>query len=126
MPGISASAGWARACWSRRNNSVESRGIRSSHSCFASWKCSRRPRSQLSKGGKLRKVGYTRAATFNGKSDVPADLIEFFYPNGHFRSKKMEWLSYVSGTRKDVDGSGYLAPTSELPKSHTEGDSSMR
>jgi hypothetical protein len=55
-----------------------------------------------------------------------ADLIEFFYPNGHFRSKKMEWLSYVSGTRKDVDGSGYLAPTSELPKSHTEGDSSMR
>jgi NB-ARC domain len=58
--------------------------------------------------------------------DSTAELVEFFYPNGHFRSKKMEWLSYVSGTRKDIDGSAYLAPTSELPKSHTEGDRLMR
>lgn len=54
------------------------------------------------------------------------DLGEFFYPNGHFRSKKMEWLSYISGIRKDVDGSAYLAPTSELPPSHTEGDRTLR
>jgi hypothetical protein len=28
----------------------------------------------LSKGGKLRKVGYTRAATFNGESGVPVKI----------------------------------------------------
>ncbi len=56
------------------------------------------------------------------------DLIEFFYPNGHFRdrNKKMEWLSYVTGARRDLDGTPYLVPVSELPGSHTEGDRSLR
>jgi hypothetical protein len=54
------------------------------------------------------------------------DVIEFFYPNGHFRGKKMEWISYISGTRKELDGTAYLAPATELPKSHTEGGRSMR
>jgi hypothetical protein len=55
-----------------------------------------------------------------------ADAIEFFYPNGRFRGKKMEWLSYVSGTRKEIDATPYLAPATELPRSQTEGDRSMR
>jgi hypothetical protein len=54
------------------------------------------------------------------------DLIDFFYPNGHFGRKKMEWLSYVSGTRREFDATAYLAPASELPTSHTQGDQSMR
>src|SRR5262249_25048208 len=33
---------------------------------------------------------------------------------------------YVSGTRSDIDGSAYLAPVSSLPRSHTEGDSTLR
>lgn len=59
--------------------------------------------------------------------EATSGLVDFFYPNGHFRgNKKMEWLSYVSGTRRDVDGTPYLAPISELPPSHTEGDRVMR
>jgi hypothetical protein len=54
------------------------------------------------------------------------DVVEFFYPNGRFRGKKMEWISYISGTRRELDATPYLAPATELPKSHTEGGPSMR
>jgi hypothetical protein len=49
------------------------------------------------------------------------DLTEFYYPNGPFRQRSSEWLSYVSGARKDVDASLYLAPATALPPSSTEG-----
>jgi len=53
--------------------------------------------------------------------ETTLDLTEFYYPNGHFRQRSCEWLSYISGARKDVDASMYLAPATALPPSSTEG-----
>lgn len=53
------------------------------------------------------------------------DLTEFYYPNGHFRGRTCEWLSYVTGARKDMDGTPYLAPATALPPSVTEGGRSL-
>ncbi len=50
------------------------------------------------------------------------DLTEFYYPNGHLRQRQSEWLSYISGTRKDLDCSQYLAPPTALPPSTTGGE----
>ena len=58
--------------------------------------------------------------------DTSVDLVDFFYPNGHFKAKKMEWLSYISGSRRERDATPYLPPASQLPPSHTGGDDSMR
>jgi hypothetical protein len=58
--------------------------------------------------------------------DTSVDLVDFFYPNGHFKAKKMEWLSYISGSRRERDATPYLPPASQLPLSHTGGDNSMR
>jgi hypothetical protein len=55
--------------------------------------------------------------------ETTLDLTEFYYPNGHFRQRTCEWLSYISGARKDVDASQYLAPATPLPSSSTEGRS---
>src|SRR6185295_7515382 len=52
--------------------------------------------------------------------DSTSDAVDFYYPNGHLRGLKAEWLSYVSGTRKDVDATSYLLPVSEPPPSETE------
>jgi len=38
------------------------------------------------------------------------DIIEFFYPNGRFRGKKMEWISYISGTRRELDADPLPGP----------------
>lgn len=57
--------------------------------------------------------------------DTTLDLTEFFYPNGHFGRRSCEWLSYISGIRKDVDGSAYLAPATALPPSSTEGNRAL-
>ena len=57
--------------------------------------------------------------------ETSLDLTEFYYPNGHFRQRSSEWLSYISGTRKDVDGSLYLAPATALPPSSTEGGKAL-
>ena len=53
--------------------------------------------------------------------ETTLDLTDFYYPNGHFRKRSSEWLSYISGARKDVDASIYLAPATPLPSSTTEG-----
>ena len=53
--------------------------------------------------------------------ETSLDLTEFYYPNGHFRQRNCEWLSYISGARKDMDGSMYLAPATSLPPSSTDG-----
>ncbi len=49
------------------------------------------------------------------------DVTDFFYPNGNFSGKKYEVISYISGNKKDVDSSPYLAPSGELPSSETQG-----
>lgn len=57
--------------------------------------------------------------------DTSIDLTDFFYPNGHFRHRACEWLSYITGTRKDMDGTPYIAPATGLPPSGTEGARSL-
>jgi len=57
--------------------------------------------------------------------ETSIDLMEFYYPNGHFRGRNCEWLSYITGTRKDMDGTSYLAPATALPPSVTEGMRSL-
>ena len=57
--------------------------------------------------------------------EATVDVTEFYYPNGHFRQRTCEWLSYITGTRKDMDGTPYLAPATALPASGTEGAHSL-
>lgn len=57
--------------------------------------------------------------------ETSIDLTEFYHPNGHFRGRNCEWLSYITGTRKDMDGTPYLAPATALPPSGTEGARSL-
>ena len=66
--GISVSAGWGPGCWWRRSNSAGSRDTNRFPSFSENWKRWFRPSRRLSNGGRRRKVGYARAATFNGKS----------------------------------------------------------
>ena len=53
--------------------------------------------------------------------ETTSDLTEFYYPNGNFRQRMSEWLSYSSGARKDIDNSMYRAPATALPPSSTDG-----
>lgn len=53
------------------------------------------------------------------------ELDDFYFPNGNFREKSFELLSYVTDSRKDGDSSKYLVPASELPPSETEGLSEL-
>lgn len=57
--------------------------------------------------------------------ETDPDLTDFFYPNGNFRNKRSEWLSYASGERQDRDATAYLAPATALPASSTEGSSAL-
>ncbi|MCB9334467.1 MAG: hypothetical protein H6574_25755 [Lewinellaceae bacterium] len=49
------------------------------------------------------------------------ELDDFYFPNGNFKEKSYELISYISDNRKDGDSSKYLVPASELPSSDTEG-----
>lgn len=49
------------------------------------------------------------------------DAEDFYFPNGNFREKKYELLSYCSGNRKEGDATKYLTPATSLPSSETEG-----
>jgi hypothetical protein len=53
--------------------------------------------------------------------ETTVDVSDFFFPNGAFRGRTFELLSYVSDNRKPGDGSLYMAPASDLPPSETEG-----
>ena len=57
--------------------------------------------------------------------DTNVDVKDFHYPNGHFRGRKCEWISYITGTVKQVDGTPYLAPATALPSSVTEGQRAL-
>lgn len=49
------------------------------------------------------------------------ELDDFYFPNGNFKEKSYELISYISDKRKEGDSSKYLIPASELPASETEG-----
>ncbi len=50
-----------------------------------------------------------------------ADALDFLLPNGSFNSSTFETLSYITNDKQHEDSSPYLAPTTTLPKSETEG-----
>lgn len=49
------------------------------------------------------------------------EAFDFFYPNGAFREKHFEYLSYITGTIAEGDATPYLDPPSQLPPSETQG-----
>ena len=57
--------------------------------------------------------------------DTNVDVIDFHFPNGHFRGRNCEWISYITGTVKKVDGTAYLKPATALPASSTEGERAL-
>lgn len=50
-----------------------------------------------------------------------AEAIDFFLPNGNFRDKSYECISYISGKKLYKDSYPYLKPPGQLPSSETEG-----
>lgn len=50
-----------------------------------------------------------------------ADASDFFLPNGNFKEKTYETLSYYSNTRQFITNEAYLTPVNELPESETQG-----
>jgi energy-coupling factor transporter ATP-binding protein EcfA2 len=46
---------------------------------------------------------------------------DFYLPNGNFREKSFELLSYITNQRQLGDSSKYFVPAEELPVSETEG-----
>src|SRR5665213_3353290 len=68
---ISANAGSVLDCLWRRNSSVASEDTNRSRYSSECWNLSSLPGRKLSCGERRRKVGYLRAATFNGKSGDP-------------------------------------------------------
>ncbi len=53
------------------------------------------------------------------ESDI--DALDFFVPNGGFNDRKFEMISYLTGNKLEGDASLYLAPTTPLPQSETQG-----
>jgi hypothetical protein len=52
-------------------------------------------------------------------SDV--DVTDFYLPNGGFKGKKYELLSYITGSVIEGDATPYMAPATELAASETQG-----
>ncbi len=53
------------------------------------------------------------------------DALDFSFPNGSFNEKTFETISYITDTRKRMDGTPYLAPATPLPASETQGIGSL-
>ena len=49
------------------------------------------------------------------------EAFDFFYPNGAFKEKSYECLSYITGVKTIGDASPFLDPPTELPASKTQG-----
>src|SRR5665213_2109083 len=94
---ISANAGSVLDCLWRRNSSVASEDTNRSRYSSECWNLSSLPGRKLSCGERRRKVGYLRAATFNGKSGDPMLSIEFF----HFRGSFTKCLHPMATTKTD-------------------------
>src|SRR5258708_9219606 len=74
MLAINGSAGWVPGFWSRRSNSAGSKDTNKFPTFSENWKPSFHLGRRLSNGERRRKVGYARAATFNGKSGDPFQI----------------------------------------------------
>lgn len=53
------------------------------------------------------------------------ELTNFFLPNGNFRDKTFETISYIDDQKQQFDTSSYLTPASKLPASITEGQDNL-
>jgi hypothetical protein len=49
------------------------------------------------------------------------EVLDFYFPNGDFGDKTFELISYITNNKVDADSSSYLAPTTPLPASETQG-----
>lgn len=58
--------------------------------------------------------------------ETDENLKEFYFPNGSFNKNRYELLSYSSGAKLLMDGTGYLSPPGELPLSETKGGKEIR
>ena len=50
-----------------------------------------------------------------------ADALDFFFPNGNFKDKTFQMISYITGDTCEGDSRKYLLPATELPQSETQG-----
>jgi NB-ARC domain len=53
------------------------------------------------------------------------DASDFYFPNGAFKGKHFEMLSYLTGAKISAAATPYLIPTTPLPPSETEGVGSL-
>lgn len=53
------------------------------------------------------------------------DALDFYFPNGGFRDKSFELISYLTGNRIKGDATPYQKPATELPSSETHGLGSL-
>ncbi|WDL98480.1 NB-ARC domain-containing protein [Alicyclobacillus sp. ALC3] len=53
--------------------------------------------------------------------DSSVDAVDFYFPNGGFRAKNFEMLSYITGNILSLPNDSYLLPVEELPASETDG-----
>ncbi len=49
------------------------------------------------------------------------EALDFYFPNGAFKDKTFELISYITNNKVDADSSPYLAPATPLPVSETQG-----
>lgn len=49
------------------------------------------------------------------------DLSDFYFPNGAFKDKHFELISYISDSKQQADATPFLMPAGDLPKSETQG-----
>jgi len=49
------------------------------------------------------------------------DMNDFFLPNGNFKDKQYETISYISGDKVSEDSKYFLTPIDQLPPSETQG-----
>src|ERR1017187_461103 len=70
MEVISASAGWVQASWWPRSNSAAFKDINRFPFFLENWKRCFHLSRKLPNGGRRRKVGYARAATFHGAPGI--------------------------------------------------------
>lgn len=56
---------------------------------------------------------------------ISAGLTDVLLPNGNYKAKEFEILSYITNEMGRVDGAVWSTPPGRLPTSHTEGESHL-
>lgn len=54
-----------------------------------------------------------------------ADLADLYLPNGNFKAKSFETLSYLTNTKRSEPSTPYLEPSTQLPFSETQGAATL-